>query len=248
MKIQVMSDLHLEFGFTKGDDFISHLDPEGIDVLVLAGDIVTKSSLIPSLNEICKRYENANVLWVHGNHEYYTSSKEKIYDLSIKAMNENKNLTWLNNNIVEINGKRFLGTPLWFRNSPNCSLRKYGMNDFTMIDNFENWVYEENEKSIKFLEENIQSGDIVITHYLPTEESVHQLFKNDSLNCFFLCDMYEPIIEKGPSHWIHGHTHSSCDYKVQTNLNTECRVICNPRGYWPRMLNQQFDNRLIIEV
>ena len=37
MKIQVMSDLHLEMHADGGAEFIRELDPTGVDVLVLAG-------------------------------------------------------------------------------------------------------------------------------------------------------------------------------------------------------------------
>jgi hypothetical protein len=30
--------------------------------------------------------------------------------------------------------------------------------------------------------------------------------------------------------WIHGHTHDSTDYVIQTGQTTT-RVVCNPRGY-----------------
>jgi len=39
MKLQIMSDLHLEMHADRGVEFIRHLDPTGVEVLVLAGDI-----------------------------------------------------------------------------------------------------------------------------------------------------------------------------------------------------------------
>src|SRR5450631_3269273 len=39
MKLQIMSDLHLEMHADRGAEFIRSLDPTGVDVLVLAGDI-----------------------------------------------------------------------------------------------------------------------------------------------------------------------------------------------------------------
>ena len=39
MKLQIMSDLHLEMHADRGAEFIRELDPTGVDVLVLAGDI-----------------------------------------------------------------------------------------------------------------------------------------------------------------------------------------------------------------
>ena len=41
MKLQIMSDLHLEMHADGGAELIRELDPTGVDVLVLAGDITT---------------------------------------------------------------------------------------------------------------------------------------------------------------------------------------------------------------
>jgi hypothetical protein len=43
--------------------------------------------------------------------------------------------------------------------------------------------------------------------------------------------------------WIHGHTHDSFRYAVNG-----VRVVCNPRGYYRRELNPDFDPGLVIEV
>ena len=39
MRIQVISDVHFEFHSDGGWDFVRSLNPEGVDVLVIAGDI-----------------------------------------------------------------------------------------------------------------------------------------------------------------------------------------------------------------
>ena len=39
MKLQIMSDLHFEMHADGGAELIRELDPTGVDVLVLAGDI-----------------------------------------------------------------------------------------------------------------------------------------------------------------------------------------------------------------
>lgn len=77
MKVQILSDLHLEFfrGDLKGRGTVSiHPDAE---VVVLAGDIhLGKQSLefAAELHARCAR----PVLWVPGNHEYYGQDHEKL--------------------------------------------------------------------------------------------------------------------------------------------------------------------------
>jgi hypothetical protein len=43
--------------------------------------------------------------------------------------------------------------------------------------------------------------------------------------------------------WIHGHTHESFDYVVNST-----RVVCNPRGYAPMELNEAFDPVLTVDT
>jgi len=50
-----------------------------------------------------------------------------------------------------------------------------------------------------------------------------------------------------PVLWIHGHTHTSFDYRVGN-----CRVLCNPRGYQaagrPLPENAAFNPGLVVQV
>ena len=47
--------------------------------------------------------------------------------------------------------------------------------------------------------------------------------------------------------WLHGHTHSSHDYRVGG-----CRIVCNPRGYqtaaMPRPENTAFRADLVLTL
>jgi len=43
--------------------------------------------------------------------------------------------------------------------------------------------------------------------------------------------------------WIHGHMHESFDYETYGT-----RVVCNPRGYAPKALNEGFDKKYTIEI
>ena len=41
--------------------------------------------------------------------------------------------------------------------------------------------------------------------------------------------------------WIHGHMHESFDYEIYGT-----QVVCNPRGYAPKALNEDFNQIYII--
>jgi Icc-related predicted phosphoesterase len=69
---------------------------------------------------------------------------------------------------------------------------------------------------------------VVVSHHCPSEQSVHDKYKADTvMNGGFRSDLddficYRPQIKL----WMHGHTHEEFDYVLG-----ETRVVCNPRGY-----------------
>jgi predicted phosphodiesterase len=71
MRIQILSDLHFEFHRDNGRSFVETLDPAGVDALVLAGDISVGDDLPEALGLLCRRFHDAAVIYVHGNHEFY---------------------------------------------------------------------------------------------------------------------------------------------------------------------------------
>lgn len=244
LTLQVASDLHLEFHADLGRSFIEAMDPAGVDVLVLAGDIMTARPL-NSVRETLKRFADryAQVIYVPGNHELWGSKSEGAITLLGNAAETLSNVSLLNNQVITCKGQRFLGGPMWF---PQWSpLRDYvatQMEDFKQIVDFDSWVVAENRKFQKFAEENLKLGDVVLTHYLPSFKSVAPKYQGASTNEFFICEMDHLIQEKKPSLWIHGHTHESMDYQL-----FDTRIVCNPFGY-PRQLNPAYQEKMLISV
>ena len=116
MKIQVMSDLHLEFG-------AFDIPATDADVIVLAGDIHVGVKAIDWI----KKQSDKPVIFVLGNHEYYG---QKFPDLQEKISEEceDTNIHFLENDSVTIDGVRFLGSTLW--------------TDFKLLDSQELSMYE----------------------------------------------------------------------------------------------------------
>jgi Icc-related predicted phosphoesterase len=244
MNIQILSDLHIEFHRDYGRSFIESLSPHGIDVLVVAGDLgVAKPKFGPprqlndALEALCDIYPN--VIYVVGNHEYYYSSLMEVNGTLSFLSDRISNLHWLNNSSVTIGEVRFAGSPLWPSPGPLDTLYSNLVNDYLLIKGFSEWVSEQNRIAVNFL--STSGADVVVTHYLPSPKSIHERFKNDKLNGFFLCDMERYIGEQ--ELWIHGHTHESMDYHLG---NT--RVICNPLGYVGVDLNSNFIEKFIVSV
>jgi predicted phosphodiesterase len=245
MKLKIISDVHLEFHETP-HGFVNDLDLSQCDVLVIAGDFLTKScvDVLKIFNERCEE-EDKHVIYVAGNHEYYRSSLAAM-EARIRAVCRNLiRIHFLENDTITLEGKKFVGTTLWFPDSPSVPRYSYRLNDFNMIKDCEMLTRRANYAK-RFLNAEVSEGCIVVTHHLPTEESVPLEFKNHALNIFYLHDCSELIKLKKPSLWIHGHTHDSCDYVFGDAPGT--RIVCNPYGYDGHAVNPKFDSNFIVEV
>jgi Icc-related predicted phosphoesterase len=240
MNLQILSDLHLEFQRSRWKEFLESFDPKDVDVAVVAGDICTSSLLDRAIGSLCARFPE--VVYVVGNHEYYGSSPRRVHGALASLRDALPNFHWLQNEVTELTGVRFAGTTLWFRDDPLNSSYEHALNDFALIRGFKPWVYDENERALEFLAKEVPSVDVVVTHHLPSQQSVAPAFEDDPLNRFFLCDIDELIRQGKPALWIHGHTHVSIDCRLG-----ETQVLCNPLGYVP-WHNPDFDHKLVVRV
>ena len=66
-----------------------------------------------------------------------------------------------------------------------------------------------------------------MTHFAPSEQSVHPRFKYSIDNAFFYSSLEDVIMDnRNIKAWVHGHMHDRSDYMIG-----QCRVMCNSRGY-----------------
>ncbi len=117
MKIQLLSDLHLE----THPGFVPQAAP-GADVLVLAGDIGSyqNGSALPGLDDqdfglgrfSPQRGWPTPVLFVPGNHEYDGMDFDEAH-ARLRQTCERLGITWLEREVVHLAGVRFVGTTLW---------------------------------------------------------------------------------------------------------------------------------------
>jgi hypothetical protein len=125
-------------------------------VLVLAGDIDVADGIPAALALLCRRFRDASVVYVHGNHEFYNTNRSSVLDLTRRAQAENPNLVWLDSSGTELLGFNFLGAPLWFPRSTVDEGLKHALTDFSVIEDFESWVYEENARAVAFLDQQLR--------------------------------------------------------------------------------------------
>lgn len=239
MKIQLLSDLHLEF--IQRDLKLSLLDSlatSKADVLCLCGDTSAGHNLIQDLREIESRWPV--VLVVPGNHEYYGSNLDSVNE---SLENEHwRNLYVLNNDTFYVRDQKFVGSTLWFDDSPMNRIMSGGMNDYRVIKDFGLRIIAENEKAKNYLKDNVKSGDIVLTHHLPLWASIDEMFLGDKRSIYYVSNMEVLIREAKPKLWMHGHSHSSADYVAYYT-----RILSNPRGYIGEE-NKMFNSNFILEI
>jgi Calcineurin-like phosphoesterase len=117
MNIQLLSDLHLE----SHPDWVPEYAP-GADVLVLAGDIGSyqAGSALQARGDVdfgLQRFSPRHgwptpVLFVPGNHEYDGMDFDDAHT-RLRATCERLGITWLEREVVMLDGVRFVGTTLW---------------------------------------------------------------------------------------------------------------------------------------
>ena len=243
MKIQFLSDVHLEFGNFK-------LPKTEADVIVLAGDIHPGVYGV----EWALLSTTKPVIYVMGNHEYYHHDYKKNLS-ACRKMTKGSHVHLLERNSIVLNGVRFLGCSLWTdfnlygQADLHSQLAELGMNDYHMISNGDDklqasFIASIHKKSVSWLAKQRSHPEalVVVSHHAPTERSLHQEPGNDPLLAAYASELC-PLIQKlEPKLWIHGHIHFNSDYFVGST-----RVMSNPRGYIHR-LNPEFNPILVIEI
>ena len=132
MKIISYSDLHLEFPHT----WTLPADIDG-DLLVFAGDIITFRDFTP-LETLLRGWKKP-VLFVAGNHEYYTRRPMRENEDEFKAWLAEKlpQVHFLRDKGVTIGGVNFFGGTMWtnFKSGNAKSMRhaETALNDFRYI-------------------------------------------------------------------------------------------------------------------
>jgi predicted MPP superfamily phosphohydrolase len=228
MRLHVLSDLHFDVRRDDWRAFAGGIPKDLGDVLVLAGDVLCLNDEAAPEMLATLRAKAPEVVYVLGNHEHYHGAFGETKQLAA-AVCQQAGVVLLDDQVATLAGRRFVGSTLWFRRDEAAQPHRHLLTDFHVIAGFEPAVYEDNRRALAFLRAEIEPGDLVITHHLPSQASVPRRFRRGrvaALNSFFVCDCDDIIHDRRPALWIHGHTHDPCDHQVG-----ETRVVCNPIGY-----------------
>jgi len=252
MKICYVSDVHFEInGLGK---CIGNWEPA--DVLLLGGDTVSVASLHPKRNDpdarsVKKAWNRLKkdvlpnyrkVFLVIGNHEHYHGVFKDTENLFREYISEVPNARLLENNAELVDDVLFLGCTLWtdFLNENPMAMMaaQQGMNDYNLIYKDEvggtritpQDTLDTFKKSKEFLmnalEDNPERTTVILTHHCPSYRSNGP--RQSVLSPCYSSSLDELVLDNPQiSHWVHGHTHYSCKYKIG-----ETNVISNQCGYY----------------
>jgi Icc-related predicted phosphoesterase len=248
MKIQIISDLHQEFG-------VSGLFFGNADLVILAGDINLGTKGIAWIKEYIP---DKPVIYVLGNHEYYKGTYPNTLHKIIEA-SKGSNVSVLENDSIEFGGIRFYGATLWTDFSLFGNPVEYGiicqskMNDYRMVRRDPSYsklrtidTYKIHQISKNWLEKSLAESksdkNVVITHHAPSIRSIPEEYKNNPVAAAYASDLESMIIKYKPRYWIHGHIYTPVRYNLD-----QTEIICNPHGYISEKYNG-YNKELIIEV
>lgn len=244
MKIQYMSDLHLEFDSKRRVQVHSEAD-----VIVLAGDIHTKAESLHKFFRKLKLQKDIPIIYILGNHEYYGHSfsqdtLRKYYDACVSS-----GVNLLEQGIIVINDVRFIGCTMYTELNPGCGfVVSESLSDFKVVKgmSIKSWNDKFNQ-SKAFLQETLSmehdGPTVVVTHFVPLfiNDLIQPEFQNSKTNAGFVTDMSELILDYQPDVWIFGHNHYNKGYQLG-----KTKLVTNQIGY--NFENLEYQKCAIMEV
>lgn len=254
MKINLVSDLHLDINRATILDYGFIQNLSDIDVLLIAGDTSgsfynEKDNLELLEDYILQHGLKTKVLVIGGNHSFYDYNEEHISKTKgIKLLREKFKefpIMYLENDFVEINGIVFFGaifyTDLNLKNDIQMAMyfSRY-LNDFYYVRKEQNsqdvviqpldyikWNKESFECLQSIVKNDFTKNIVVFTHHAPSGKSISQEYVNEDTNPLYASDFSEFILDNPKiKYWCHGHIHSKSNYQIG---NT--KILCNPYGY-----------------
>ncbi len=267
MKLQLLSDLHLE----SHPHFRAEPLP-GADMLVLAGDIGSyqQGSRLIDPDFGLGRFSPRNgwpvpVIYVPGNHEYDNVDFDETHE-RLRALCDELEIIWLERESRVIEGVRFVGTTLWADFDALAeptdglaeALKKRGKAmraaDFYLekaatMRNGELFLAAQlREQALacqdwltQALAEPFDGTTVVVTHFAPSLESGDPRYGLTPGTAGF-CNALDALLPHAQL-WLHGHLHCPSDY-----VKNGCRVVANPLGYARNGEQEGYRPQLLIEV
>jgi len=212
MKIQLFSDLHIEFEELD-------VDCATADVVIFAGDIDVGTKGVAWIK---RQKITCPVIYVPGNHEFYRQSHPRLIQ-KLRDAASDSNIHVLENSSLTIGAVTFHGATLWtdFKlfgdpKFAGCKCQEV-MNDFKVIrrdptysrlrtidaalihTNTLNWLGQS-------LNQSCSSKNVVVSHHAPSKRSLPEKSKNNIISAAYASNLEGFIDTHKPDYWLHGHT------------------------------------------
>jgi predicted phosphohydrolase len=261
MKIAIHSDLHLE-GNRLPKGFAE--DGDVPDVVILAGDIGVRD-LEDDLGEIKSFYPNSKIIFVPGNHEYYSYDFD-ARNIEIREICNKLDIFFMLSGAgFIIDDVYIIGSTCWsdmssIRGTPaliDKQIIQANINDFRLIKSASHrwtvddmiWVSSVEKRTIEHLLINAKNNYsalkvVVVSHFPPLLELVNPIFPKDAFTSYFHNDWSDLILKYEPTAWIYGHTH----YNSPVDKFGETRLLSNQFGYNKEPSNQTYKPNHLIEI
>ena len=260
LKIQFVSDLHLEFPDNRAWLAAHPLEVTG-DILLIAGD-TAYLDLPDSGRETYKAYDfwdwasrnYKQVIVCLGNHDFYG-----YYDLATMpdgyCLDIRPNVKAYYNSVVHLPDVDIIVSTLWSFIEPDIDfIVERSVSDFYRIKyeghrlNAQNFNAE-HERCLAFIKQSVTESKaktkIVLTHHVPTQLCTVDEFKGSTINGAFTVELGDYIADSGIDYWIYGHSHRNMDAKIG-----KTQIISNQFGYLSHgePQNNGFDPKRYIEL
>lgn len=271
MKIQLLSDLHLEV-----HPNYTPLPAPGADVLVLAGDIGSYQKGTQLLDDDfgLRRFSPLHgwpvpVIFLPGNHEYDMLDFDQTH-ARLRALCEGLGIHWLEREVLMLQGTRFVGTTLWtdfdalgpsadqpgatigqqlaarekaYR-AANFYLRTTGgtrHGQLLLAQQVRELALECRAWLQQALAQPHDGRTVVVTHFAPSLRSADPRYGLTPGTAGF-CNAWDELLD-GVDLWLHGHLHAPSNYQ-----HGSCRVVANPMGYARKNEQDAFQPGMLIDT
>jgi Icc-related predicted phosphoesterase len=257
MRLQIVSDLHIDYPASRG---IPPLAPN-VDMVIVAGD--TCSGLVQSIEALRHAYPSPTaIVMVAGNHELW--SRRLAFEEHFEeghAAADLHDVHLMENDVEIVKGVRLLGCTLWTDYELfGESLRETAMRTAadTMLDHRHiKWSREPwarfrpvearilHRQSRSFLEKELQKPHagptVCICHHAMTLDAVAPAQQRSITTAAYASEMLPLIDRFQPDLVITGHTHHSIDFR-----RGKARLVSNPAGYAGE--NRWFKPTFVVEL
>ena len=241
MKIQFVSDLHLEFPQNRAYLETHPLEVSG-DILLIAGD-TAYLDLPDSGQDTYSQFKFWDWASAHyeqvivclGNHDFYG-----YYDLATipdsYCKQIRRNVYAYYNSVVHLQDVDIIVSTLWAFIPPYEAYQtEHGVSDFYRIRYHKHRLTAddfncEHARCLEFIKQAVANSHartkIVLTHHVPTQLCTADEFMGSPINGAFTVELGNYIAETDIDYWIYGHSHRSIEAEIG-----KTRILSNQLGY-----------------